>query len=109
MFEMMKGQLGDVRSALADCPRDLSDAERIDLIRALEELKCTASAAQATTAVDLDESQRAAQVGRASARSGWGRASPSRSASRAASRPTRRLARSASPRSSSGRCPTPSP
>lgn len=62
MFETLMRQIGEVRSALADCPRDLSDAERIDLIRALEELKCTAAAAQATTAVDLDRSQRALQV-----------------------------------------------
>ncbi|MDP3894192.1 DUF222 domain-containing protein, partial [Nocardioides sp.] len=62
MFESLKTQISEVRSALADCPRELSDAERIDLIRALEELKCTAAAAQATTAVGLDASQRAVQV-----------------------------------------------
>ena len=55
-------QIGEVRSALAECPRDLSDGERVDLIRAIEELKCAAAAAQATTAVDLDRSQRAVQV-----------------------------------------------
>jgi hypothetical protein len=37
------------------------DAERIDLIRALEELVCTARAAQAALSVELDESQRAEQ------------------------------------------------
>lgn len=55
-------QLDQVRTALAQCPRDLSDTQRIDLIRCLEELKSVAAAAQATTAVDLDESQRAQQV-----------------------------------------------
>lgn len=62
MFETLTRQIDEVRCALADCPRDLSDAQRVDLIRALEELKCTAAATQATTAVDLDRSQRAVQV-----------------------------------------------
>lgn len=62
MFETLMRQIGEVQTALADCTRDLSDAERVDLIRALEELKCTAAAAQATTAVDFDRSQRAVQV-----------------------------------------------
>ena len=39
--------------------RDLSDAERIDQIRALEELVCAARAAQATLSVDFDASMRA--------------------------------------------------
>lgn len=39
----------------------LSDAERIDALRALEELKATAAAVQASLAVDLDTSQRAEQ------------------------------------------------
>jgi hypothetical protein len=34
---------------------------RIDVLRALEELKCAASGAQAAPAVDLDASQHAAQ------------------------------------------------
>jgi hypothetical protein len=38
---------------------DLSDAERIDQIRALEELACAARAAQATLSVDFDASMRA--------------------------------------------------
>ncbi|MCD4533318.1 HNH endonuclease [Nocardioides sp. cx-169] len=62
MFDVIMRQLDETASALADCPRDLSDAQRIDLIRKIEELHCIGSAAQATTAVDLDESQRAAQV-----------------------------------------------
>jgi hypothetical protein len=62
MFDTLMRQLDETASALADCPRDLSDAQRVDLMRKVEELKCTATAAQATTAVDLDESQRAAQV-----------------------------------------------
>jgi hypothetical protein len=39
----------------------LDDAARIDLIRALEDLKAAASACQARVSVDFDESQRAAQ------------------------------------------------
>jgi hypothetical protein len=46
--------------ALSDGPG--SDAERIDRIRALEELKCAAEAQQAELAADLDASQRAAQA-----------------------------------------------
>lgn len=42
----------------------LSDAERIDALRALEELKSAAAAVQASLAVDLDTSQRAEQRGR---------------------------------------------
>ncbi len=52
----------EAQSALAACPSDLSDAERVDLLRELEDLKCAASAAQAVTAVELEASQRAAQV-----------------------------------------------
>lgn len=50
-------------AALAAPLRDLDDAGRIDLIRALEDLKSAASAAQARASVDLDVSQRAAQRG----------------------------------------------
>ena len=39
--------------------RELSDAERIDLIRALDELTCSARAEQAELAADLDASMRA--------------------------------------------------
>jgi hypothetical protein len=53
---------------------DLSDAERVDRLRVLEELKGRACAVQARLAVDLDESQRAvhAAAGIASARRGRG-------------------------------------
>ena len=40
---------------------DTSDAERVDLIRALEELKGAAAAAQARVTVAFDDSQRRAQ------------------------------------------------
>ncbi len=52
----------------------LSDAERIDLLRALEELKSAAAAAQAHLTVGLDVSQRAAQeaAGEPAARRGRG-------------------------------------
>lgn len=41
---------------------ELDDAARIDLIRALEELKCASEAAQAVLSADFDESQRAEQA-----------------------------------------------
>ncbi|HET7357751.1 MAG TPA: hypothetical protein VFJ09_13860 [Nocardioidaceae bacterium] len=47
---------------MADPPRQLSDAERVEVIAALEELKNTACAAQARISVDLDASQRASQA-----------------------------------------------
>lgn len=50
------------RTSLTTMDRDLSDAERISLLRALEELKSTAAAAQARLAVDLDDSQRSDQA-----------------------------------------------
>jgi len=47
------------------CPdRDLTDAERIDLISGLESLKGAAAAAQARLSVDFDASQRAEQARR---------------------------------------------
>jgi hypothetical protein len=56
--------LEDVRQwvgSLAGLERDLSDAERVDVIRALEELKGAATAAQARTITDFDASQCQAQ------------------------------------------------
>jgi len=56
--------LEDVRrwvDDLAGLERDLSDAQRVDVIRALEELKGAAAAAQARAITDFDASQRAAQ------------------------------------------------
>ena len=49
-------------TALLDVDQAVDDAERIDRIRALEELKCAAEAAQAVLTADLDGSQRAAQA-----------------------------------------------
>ncbi|HEY4313989.1 MAG TPA: hypothetical protein VGO19_00605, partial [Actinomycetes bacterium] len=46
----------DLRVALAGMDRAVSDAERIDQIRALEELKAAAAAAQARTTADLQAS-----------------------------------------------------
>ncbi len=46
------------------CGGGLDDAGRVDAIRALEELVCTATAAQAKLAADLDASQRAEQARR---------------------------------------------
>ena len=45
-----------------DTDTDLSDAGRVEAIRALEELVCTATAAQARLAAELDASQRAVQA-----------------------------------------------
>ncbi|WP_193612229.1 HNH endonuclease [Nocardioides lijunqiniae] len=62
MFDLLMRQAREARSALAVGTSELSDAERVDLLRELEDLKCAASAAQAVLAVDLEASQRAAQV-----------------------------------------------
>ncbi|MBF4767209.1 DUF222 domain-containing protein [Nocardioides agariphilus] len=45
-------------------PSDLRDAERVDTIRALEELVCVATAAQALLSAELDESRRASEAER---------------------------------------------
>ncbi len=50
------------KRALAEVERELPDAERIDLIRSLEELKAGAEAAQARLTADFDSSQRAEQA-----------------------------------------------
>ena len=62
MFDF--GMMERCREALAAPDRELTDAERIDRIRALEELKCTAEAAQAILTADFDASQRAEQEAR---------------------------------------------
>ena len=49
---------------LGSSGRGLDDADRIDLIRALEELKCAAEATQADLTADFDRSQRAAAAQR---------------------------------------------
>ena len=48
-------------AAALESPSGLDDAGRVDAIRALEELACVVSAAQAALSVELDESQRAGQ------------------------------------------------
>ncbi|MEE6272931.1 HNH endonuclease [Georgenia wangjunii] len=64
-------------AALAGTDRGVDDGERVEQIRALEDLKAAACAAQARAAVDLDASQRAAQAaaGVPAARRGAGVAS----------------------------------
>ena len=52
------------RAELANLARDVSDAERVDQLRALEELKAAACAAQAQIAADLDASIRAERADR---------------------------------------------
>ncbi len=74
MFESVSGSqllaadhLAAVAHALSDEllePSNLSDAGRVDAIRALEELVCVATAAQAALSAELDESQRAEQGSR---------------------------------------------
>ncbi|MFA6574979.1 MAG: DUF222 domain-containing protein, partial [Nocardioides sp.] len=66
MFEVSGATVSQWVTHLADASRDLTDTERVDLIRALEDLKNVAAAAQATASLDLDTSQRAAQEQR-----GW--------------------------------------
>lgn len=52
-------------TSLPALPEAVSDdADRVDALRALEELKCAAAAAQAELAADLDASQRRAQAER---------------------------------------------
>ncbi|HET7355289.1 MAG TPA: hypothetical protein VFJ09_01295 [Nocardioidaceae bacterium] len=55
-------QVRALRARLADAPREMSDEQRVDVIRACEELKNAACAAQARWSVDLDASQRAVQA-----------------------------------------------
>ncbi len=68
MFEVGSGAaptVDDVRGAGAVLSRigeGSDDAERIDLIRALEELKCSAEAAQALLTATFDRSQREAEA-----------------------------------------------
>ena len=47
--------------SLTDVGRDVSNRERIDQLRALEELSCAVAAAQARISVDFDESRRCEQ------------------------------------------------
>ena len=49
-------------AAALEADSGLDDAGRVDAIRALEELVCTATAAQAALAAELDRSQRAGQA-----------------------------------------------
>jgi hypothetical protein len=51
-----------VLSEVADAARGHDDAGRVDLLRALEELKAAGAGAQAVVTVDFDASQRAAQA-----------------------------------------------
>lgn len=49
-------------NSLRSISRDLSDPERVDMLRALEELTCAAAGAQAVVTVDFDASQRTAKA-----------------------------------------------
>ena len=86
-------------TAALEMPSGLDDAGRIDALRALEQLGCVVSAAQAHLAVELDASQRERQEAAgsptaAAAVAAW----PRRSRGRAGSRPTADSATSAWPR-----------
>src|SRR4249919_3436774 len=70
------GEVGSWTRRLAGGARGLDDAERIDLIRALEELKCAAEAAQAEVTAAFDRSQRAAAAGRGVPKERQGRGIP---------------------------------
>jgi len=59
-----RGARADLDADLQSSDRELDDAERIDLIRALEELTCAAAATQAVTTADFDASQRREQADR---------------------------------------------
>ena len=72
--ELDAAALQDWVGALADLRRDVSDEERVDRLRVLEELKAAASAAQARAATDLDASvrERHRGMGLPAARQGLG-------------------------------------
>ena len=59
-------QIRDFAAALAHTDAAVSDSERVDLLRALEELKSAASATQVRVTAAFDVSQRAAQT-----QAGW--------------------------------------
>jgi hypothetical protein len=59
------GSIGAVTRALSaalDGPSGLDDAARVDMIRALEQLGCVVTAAQAVLARELDASRREAEA-----------------------------------------------
>lgn len=93
-------------SALLSVSRALDDGERIDLLRALEELTCAAAGAQVTVTADFDASQRAEQAaqGVPVARQGRGVASQVALARRES--PFRGRQHLGMARSSRPRCPT---
>ena len=66
--------IDSLRELLPMVDRDLSQAERIDQVRKLEELKCAAEAAQARLSVDFDAAVRAGAAARSvpAARQGRG-------------------------------------
>ena len=65
--------LGAISESLISVADNLDDTARIDLIRALEVLKCAAEGAQAAVTVDFDASQRAVAASRGEPRERQGR------------------------------------
>jgi hypothetical protein len=57
MFDLVRRSVSELTHALSS-PSGLDDPRRIDTIRALEELVCVATAAQAALSAELDRSQR---------------------------------------------------
>lgn len=70
------GEVGTWTRRLAGGARGIDDAELIDLIRALEELKCAAEGAQAEATAAFDRSQRAAAARRGVPQERQGRGIP---------------------------------
>ncbi|MCD4536082.1 hypothetical protein LRP67_18490, partial [Nocardioides sp. cx-169] len=107
MFDSLMRQIAETQRALADCPRALSDAQRVQLLGAAEGLKCTASAAQATTTVELDASQRQVQAAAGVPTSRLGEGIAEQVGLARHESPTKAARLLASRRSCSTRCPTP--
>jgi hypothetical protein len=103
--QMVTGWVG----RLAAFQREVTDAERIDQIRALERLKSAAAAAQARITVDLDTSIRAAHAAAGIPTDRQGRGVAGQVAFARQESPTAAPSTSAWARCWSARCRTPSP
>ena len=63
--------IGQFRASLVSMDRSIDNAARVDLLRALEELKASCAGAQALLAADLDAFTRNAQIALARRESAW--------------------------------------
>lgn len=66
-------EISAITTMLRDLPSDLDDAARIDVIRALEVLKCAAEGAQTVVTEQFDRSQRSLAAARGEAKERQGR------------------------------------